>query len=103
MRRPFSTSGLRSLLLLGIAGVLAGCGETESDFQKKVASAKDRRASLLLEVELHESIIRDAKSRLSDVASLRTAQDDARFIGSVLSLHTIASIVAAVVVAALAG
>ncbi|MBP6710612.1 MAG: hypothetical protein KA150_05130, partial [Propionivibrio sp.] len=33
----------------------------------------------------------------------RTAQDDARFIGSVLSLHTIASIVAAVVVAALAG
>ncbi len=33
----------------------------------------------------------------------RTAQDDARFIGSVLSLHTIASIVAAVVIAALAG
>lgn len=33
----------------------------------------------------------------------RTAQDDARFIGSVLSLHTIASIAAAVVIAALAG
>ena len=33
----------------------------------------------------------------------RTAQDDARFIGSVLSLHTIASIVTAVVIAALAG
>lgn len=32
----------------------------------------------------------------------RTAQDDARFIGSVLSLHTIASIAAAVVIAALA-
>ena len=32
----------------------------------------------------------------------RTAQDDARFIGSVLSLHTIASIVAAVAIAALA-
>lgn len=33
----------------------------------------------------------------------RTAQDDARFIGSVLSLHTIASIVAAVAIATLAG
>ena len=33
----------------------------------------------------------------------RTAQEDARFISSVLSLHTIASILAAVVVAALAG
>ncbi len=70
-------SRCRLLALMVLTGLMGACRENATEFQKKIDSAKARRASLLLEVEQHESIIRHARSRVDDLASLRASQREA--------------------------